>query len=53
MGGLLESFPKSVRVRTKHAENTRVGFLGQSTILKAMWDVASFFATTNNMSTLR
>ncbi|AES97245.1 hypothetical protein MTR_5g047590 [Medicago truncatula] len=26
-------------VRTKHAENTRVDLLGQSTILKEVWDV--------------
>ncbi|AES93954.1 hypothetical protein MTR_5g009340 [Medicago truncatula] len=31
--------PVSVRVRTKHAEKTRVGLWGQSTMLKAVWDV--------------
>ncbi|KEH43826.1 transmembrane protein, putative [Medicago truncatula] len=39
MGDLPESFPVCVRVRTKHAEKTRVGLWGQSTILKAVWDV--------------
>jgi len=35
MGDLLRSFLVSVPVRTKHAEKTRVGLWGQSTILKA------------------
>jgi len=39
MGDLPGSFPVSMRVRTKHAEKTRVGLWGQSTILKAVWDV--------------
>ncbi len=39
MGDLLGSLPVSVRVRTKHAEKTRVGLCGQSAILKAVWDV--------------
>jgi len=30
-----------VRVRTKHAEKTRVGLWGQSAILKLMYDVKS------------
>ncbi|KEH29429.1 hypothetical protein MTR_4g036630 [Medicago truncatula] len=41
MGDLLGSFPKSVRVRRKHVEKTCVGLWGQSTILKAVWDVTS------------
>jgi len=41
MGDLPRSFPVSVRVRTKHAEKTRVGLWGQSTILKAVWDVTN------------
>jgi len=41
MGDLPGSFPVSVRVRTKHAEKTRVGLRGQSTILKAVWDVTN------------
>jgi len=39
MGDLPESFPVSVRVRTKHAEKTRVDLWGQSAILKVIWDV--------------
>jgi len=35
------SFPKSVRVRTKHGEKTHVGLWGQSTILKVVWDVTT------------
>jgi len=30
---------EDVRVRTKHAEKTRVGLWVQSIILKAVWDV--------------
>jgi hypothetical protein len=41
MGGLLGSFPVSVRVRTKYAEKTRVGLWGQSAILKVVWDVTN------------
>ncbi|AES81372.2 hypothetical protein MTR_7g092030 [Medicago truncatula] len=41
MGDLPGSFPVSVRVRTKHAEKTRVGLWGQSTMLKAVWDVTN------------
>ena len=41
MGDLPGSFPVSVRVRTKHAEKTRVGLWGQSAILKAVWDVTN------------
>jgi len=41
MGDLPGSFPVSVRVMTKHAEKTRVGLWGQSTILKAIWDVTN------------
>jgi uncharacterized protein involved in copper resistance len=42
MGDLPESFWVSVRVKTKHAEKTRVDLLwGQSTILKAFWDVTN------------
>nr|ABE88120.1 hypothetical protein MtrDRAFT_AC147431g7v2 [Medicago truncatula] len=37
MGDLLGSFPKSVRVRTKHTEKTCVGLWGQSAILKVVW----------------
>jgi len=43
MGDLSESFPVSVRVRTKYAEKTRVDLWGQSTILKAVWDVTTIF----------
>jgi len=39
MGDFLGSFPKSVRVRTKHVVKTRVDLWGQSAILKAVWDV--------------
>jgi len=39
MGDLPGSFPVSVQVRTKHVEKTRVDLWGQSTILKAVWDV--------------
>jgi hypothetical protein len=42
MGDLPESFPVSMQVRTKHAEKTRVGLWGQSTMLKAVWDVVTF-----------
>ncbi|KEH24244.1 hypothetical protein MTR_7g106310 [Medicago truncatula] len=38
---LPRSFPVSVRVRTKHAEKTRVGLWGQSAILKADWDATN------------
>ena len=41
MGDLPGSFPVSVRVRTKHAEKTRVGLYGQSTMLKVVWDVTN------------
>jgi hypothetical protein len=41
MGDILESFLESVRVRTKHAEKTRVGLWGQSTILKVVWNITS------------
>ena len=41
MGGLLGSFSKSVRVRPKHAEKTRVGLWGQSMILKAVRGVTN------------
>jgi len=41
MGDLSGSFSVSVRVRTKHAEKTCVGLWGQSTILKAVWDVTN------------
>jgi len=34
-------------------DKTRVGLWGKSTILKAIWDVTSFFSKTNNMSILR
>jgi len=43
MGDLLGSFPESVFVRTKHAKKTRVNLWGQSTILKAVWDVTVLF----------
>jgi len=39
MGDMPGSFPVNVRVKTKHAEKTRVDLWGQSTILKAVWDV--------------
>jgi len=39
MGDLLGSFLVSVRVRTKHAEKTRVCLYGQSAMLKVVWDV--------------
>ena len=39
MGDLLGSFPKSVQVRKKLAEKTRVGLWGQLVILKAVWGV--------------
>jgi len=39
MGDLPGSFLVSVQVRTKHTEKTRVDLWGQSTILKAIWDV--------------
>lgn len=39
MVDLLGSFLESVRVRTKHTEKTHIGLWGQSTILKAVWDV--------------
>jgi hypothetical protein len=39
MGELLGSFPKSLRVRTKHVEKTRVGLWGKSAMLKVVWDV--------------
>ena len=35
MGDLLESFSENARVRTKHAEKTRVSLWGQSSIRKA------------------
>jgi len=38
-GVFMECATVSVRVRTKHAEKTRVGLWGQSAILKAVWDV--------------
>jgi hypothetical protein len=41
MGDLRGSFPVSMRVRTKHAEKTRVGLWGQSAILKVVWDVTN------------
>jgi len=41
MGDAPRSFPINVRVRTKHAEKTRVDLWGQSTILKAVWDVTN------------
>jgi hypothetical protein len=41
MGDLPGSFAVSVRVRTKHAEKTRIGFWGQSAILKAVWGVTN------------
>ena len=34
-----EVFLESMQVRTTHAEKTRVGLWGQSTILEAVWDV--------------
>jgi len=49
MGDLLESFLKSVRVRTKHAEKTRVDLWDQSTILKIVWDVTSGIRTIIHM----
>jgi len=49
MGDLPGSFLVSVRVRTKHAEKTRVGLLGQSAILKAVWDVTN--DVTKNVTT--
>jgi len=36
MSDLLGSFPESVRLRTKHAEITRVDLWGQPAILKAV-----------------
>jgi len=42
MNDLLGCFPKSMRVRTKHVEKTRVGLWGQSAILKAVWDVTPY-----------
>jgi len=39
MGDLPESFPVSVRVMTKHPENTRVGLYDQSTMFKVVWDI--------------
>jgi len=44
MGDLPESFSVSVRVRTKHTENTRVGLWGQSAMLKAVWDVTVYLS---------
>ena len=41
MGDLPGSFPVSVQVRTKRTEKTRVDLWGQSTILKAVWDVTN------------
>src|SRR3954470_24292130 len=41
MGDLLGSFLESMRVRSKHAEKTRVGLWGQSIILKAVWGVTN------------
>jgi len=41
MGDLPGSFPVSVRVRTKHAEKTRVGLWGLSAILKVVSDVTN------------
>jgi len=41
MGDLMGSFLKSVWDRTKHVEKTCAGLWGQSTILKAVWDVTS------------
>ncbi|AES60857.1 hypothetical protein MTR_1g071670 [Medicago truncatula] len=41
MGDLLGSFSVSMRVRTKHAEKTRVDLWGQSAIQKAFWDVTN------------
>jgi len=41
MGDLPGSFPVCVRVRTKHAEKTRVGLYGQSAMLKVVWDVTN------------
>jgi len=38
MSDLLGSFPKSVRVRTKNVEKTRVSLWGQSAILEAVWE---------------
>jgi hypothetical protein len=46
MGDLPGSFPVSVRVRTIHAEKTRVGLWGQSAILKAVWDVTGSISQT-------
>jgi len=39
MGDLPESFPVSVRVRTKQSKKTCVGLWGQSAVLKAVWSV--------------
>jgi len=41
MGDLLRSFPEYVRVRTKHAEKTRVDLWGQLAILSGVCDVTS------------
>ena len=41
MGDLLGSFLESMQVRTTHAEKTRVGLWGQSTVLEAVWDVTN------------
>ena len=46
MSDLSRSFPVSVRVRTKHAEKTRVGLWGQSTIIKVVWDVTLHMSNT-------
>jgi hypothetical protein len=36
------SFLKNVRVRTKHAEKTRVGLCGQSAMFKVVRDATMF-----------
>ena len=41
MGDLLGSFLESMQVRTTHAEKTRVGLWGQSTVLEVVWDVTN------------
>src|SRR3954463_12329573 len=52
MGDLLGSFPESMRVRSKHAEKTRVGLWGQSIIPKSVWGVTKWYQSQTSPSTM-